>query len=233
MTSRLPTLVKLNETSTGLYDDSTFEFGLTKSEVHTLFIQNLEAANAFNYRMDLSPGKDHNGNWVWKEKTAEASLTAGSDIQIDASDAYALQGRIQIEDASTRADAIVTCLGALADDTVTINGLVYTAVTGTKADNTEFSIDGDDTADAVDLVDSINNDTRTGVTAPLEDVSAENTAGAVTVTAKRGGTVGNAIDISSSTGVRLAITGDTAGYLDGGTDLPANYHILGVQIGTQ
>lgn len=234
MTTRIATVVKLNEPSTGLYDDNTHDFDLTKSEAHTIFLQNLDSANAFNYRVDLSPGKDHDGNWIWKEKTAEASLTAGTDIQLDqTNDPYALRGRIQVEDTSAQADAIVTCVGALADDTVTVNGLVYTAVAGTKGDNTEFSIDGTDSQDAADLADSMTNDTRTGITVPAEDFDGVDSTNAVTVTAKRGGTAGNGIDISSSTGVRLAITGDTAGYLDGGTDVNANFHIRGVSIGTQ
>jgi hypothetical protein len=50
----------------------------------------------------------------------------------------------------------------VAGETVTINGLVYTAVNGAKANNTEFSADTSDTAAATDLADSINNDVRSG-----------------------------------------------------------------------
>lgn len=61
--------------------------------------------------------------------------------------------------------AKITLATAIADDTVTVNGLVYTGVAGVKSDNTEFSIDTSDTAAAVDLADSINNDVRVGTLA--------------------------------------------------------------------
>mgnify|MGYP003640323948 CR=1 FL=1 len=50
----------------------------------------------------------------------------------------------------------------VAGNTVTINGLVYTAVAGAKADDTEFSIDSTDDATRDDLADSIDGDVRVG-----------------------------------------------------------------------
>lgn len=50
----------------------------------------------------------------------------------------------------------------LAGDTVTVNGNVYTGVAGVKADDTEFSVDTSNTAVALDLADSIDDDARIG-----------------------------------------------------------------------
>ena len=113
-----------------------------------------------------------------------------------------------------KATGTITFATVLAGDTVTINGLVYTAVAGAKADNTEFSIDGSDTVDAADLADSIVNDARTGITDPALDVTATSSAAVVTVEETVGGTGGNSIDLASSNGARLAVSGAT---LTGGT----------------
>ncbi len=237
MTTKGSILRQIDVATLGLYDLNTYEFNLQRAETSTVWIFNTHATNDLNYRLDLAPGADgetwDTGNWLWQEDTATNAIVAGAaaeSILID--EGWAMRGRIQIDDDSAHADAIVTCVGALADDTVTVNGLVYTAVAGTKADNTEFSIDGTDAQDAADLADSMTNDTRTGVTVPAEDFTGSDSTNAVTVTAKVGGTAGNGIDISSSTGVRLAITGDTAGFLDGGTDLFSSFHIFVVNTGT-
>lgn len=106
----------------------------------------------------------------------------------------------------------VTLATAVADDTVTVNGLVYTAVTGTKANNTEFSIDGTDTVDAADLADSITNDTRAGT---LNDLTATSSVAVVTITQTVVGTAGNATTLVSSDGGTLAVSGAT---FSGGVD---------------
>lgn len=109
------------------------------------------------------------------------------------------------------ATGTVTFASVLAGDTVTIDGNVYTAVTGAKADNTEFSIDGTDTVDAADLADSIVNDSRaTNYTASADTEI-------VTVTSTTGlPSDGDAITLASSNGTRLAVSGAT---LSGGVDL--------------
>ncbi len=114
--------------------------------------------------------------------------------------------------AAVSATGTVTLATALAADTVTINNLTYTAVAGPKANNTEFSIDGTDTVDAADLVDSINNDIRQGT---LADVTATNALGVVTLTSTAPRTQGNAVTLVSSNGTRLAVSGATfAGAVD-------------------
>ena len=115
--------------------------------------------------------------------------------------------------AGATASGTVTAASAQAGDTVTVNGLVYTAVSGAKADNTEFSIDTGDTETAADLADSITNDTREGT---FNDVTAENASAVVTITADREGAASNAITLVSSNGARLAVSG--SGTLAGGAD---------------
>lgn len=100
------------------------------------------------------------------------------------------------------ASETVTLLAVTNGDTVTINGLLYTATTGAKANNTEFSVDGDDTVDAADLVDSINNDTRVG-TVP-SGVVATSALGVVTITAAEAGIFGNTITLAE-TGTTITI----------------------------
>ena len=113
--------------------------------------------------------------------------------------------------ANTFADGTITCASALAGDTVTVNGLLYTGVSGVKADNTEFSIDTGDTETATDLAASITADTRSGTTG---DQTATSSLGVVTVTTDVLGAAGNAITLVSSNGTRLAVTG--SGFLTGG-----------------
>lgn len=115
------------------------------------------------------------------------------------------------------ATGTVTMASVVADDTVTINNLIYKAVNGVKSDNTEFRVDdatgdGVDENAAIDLADSINNDGRGGTSG---DVSATSSTDTVTVTTDVLGTAGNAITLVSSNGDRLAVSGNT---FSGGVD---------------
>lgn len=120
---------------------------------------------------------------------------------------------IQIDSLQTSAKGTVTCLGVLAGDTVTVNGLLYTAVAGVKADNTQFSIDTSDTACAFDLANSITLDARIGT---LNDQTATSALGVVEITTDALGVSGNAVTLVSSNGTRLAVSG--AGFLTGGSE---------------
>lgn len=106
--------------------------------------------------------------------------------------------------ANAFATGVVTCASVEVGDTVTVNGLVYTAVVGTKADNTEFDQAGTNDQCATDLADSIDNDTRVGTTG---DLSATSSTDEVTITTDVLGTAGNAITLVSSNGIRLAVSG--------------------------
>ena len=99
-----------------------------------------------------------------------------------------------------------TFSGGVNADTVTVNGLVYKAVAGVKADNTEFSTDTSDNATATDLADSITNDSRTGT---LDDVTATASTNVVTCTQTVGGTGGNSTTLTSTDGTTLAVSGAT------------------------
>jgi len=112
---------------------------------------------------------------------------------------------IVVSGGSTFATGTATLLAVTAADTMTVNALVYTAVTGVKADNTEFSVDGTDTVDAADLADSINNDTRTGT---IGDISATSALGVVTMTSDLEGTAGNAVTLAE-TGTTITVSGAT------------------------
>ena len=108
----------------------------------------------------------------------------------------------------TKATGTFTLVSVVATDTVTVYGKVYTAVSGAKADNTEFDISGTDTAAATDLADSILQDSRH----PHRATSSTNV---VTVEAQEGaGDDGNTIDISQ-TGGNVTVSGAT---LSGGAD---------------
>jgi len=98
----------------------------------------------------------------------------------------------------------VTLATALAADTVTINGLVYTAVAGIKCGNTEFSIDGTDTADAADLACSVANDTRCGTCTC--GVTVSSCLAVVTVTTVLSDADANCVGFVSSNACRLAVS---------------------------
>ena len=122
------------------------------------------------------------------------------------------------------ASGTVTCATAVATNTVTVNGLVYTGVAGAKANNTEFSIDTSNTACAADLAASILNDTRIGLTEPNVDLTAASVAAVVTITSTVSGVIGNAVDLASS-GSTLAVS---AALLAGGAQA-----VIGVATPTQ
>jgi len=117
----------------------------------------------------------------------------------------------------------------LALDTFTVNGLVYTAVAGAKANNTEFSIDTSDNACATDLADSITQDSRTGTDEAGVDQTGSASTNVVTITADlNAGATGNNIGLSSSNGSRLAVSGST---LTGGvTATVTGITVDGVQV---
>ncbi len=92
-----------------------------------------------------------------------------------------------------QASATLTLASVLNTQTVTINGVVYTAHTNTQA-NDQFSIAGDDTADAAALCLAINNSTTAG----SAEIVATSSAAVVTVKARRGGVAGNLITVAVS-----------------------------------
>ena len=114
----------------------------------------------------------------------------------------------------------VDLASVIAGDILTVNGLTYTAVAGAKANDTEFSIDGTDTADATDLADSITNDVRAGITTSL-DVTATSSVAQVTIVCTTKDDVGNTIDLSEDTGGTTLIV--SGAFLSGGIDDTSAY----------
>jgi len=112
---------------------------------------------------------------------------------------------------NTFATGTAQCTSVIATDTVTINGLKYTAVAGAKEDNTEFSIDTGDTECALDLSASINADVRVGT---LGTVTASPTTDTVTITTSVAGVAGDAVTMTE-TGSTITLSGAV---LAGGVD---------------
>lgn len=143
------------------------------------------------------------------------NITGEGTVSLDTGESTKADGTVVIASvlANAFADGTVTFVSALAGDDITVNGLLYTGVTGTKANNTEFSIDVSNTAAGIDLADSINNDVRTGTAG---DISANETTGVVTFFSDLLGVLGNAVTLVSSNGTRMAVTG--SGFLSSGID---------------
>ena len=109
------------------------------------------------------------------------------------------------------ATGTVTAASVQAGDTVTINGVVFTATTSAAAAN-EFNIGASNTTCAAAIATSVNAST----TALIQGfISASAASGVCTLTAIPAGVVGNAYTLVSSNGTRLAVTG--SGRLTGGT----------------
>ena len=110
-----------------------------------------------------------------------------------------------------RATATITLSGVAAGQTVTVAGMVYTAVTGTAADSSKFSIDGaTDALDATALAAAIN--AREAGRDTAQVVATANGA-VVTVKALVDGTAGNALTLVKN-GAGITVSGAT---FSGGT----------------
>lgn len=122
-------------------------------------------------------------------------------------------GTIRLDVASAavaQATGTVTCASVQAGDTVTINGVTFTAVSGTPAAN-EFDISGTDSAAATSLAAAI----VASVTALVSGyVTATADSAVVTVKSLYYGQAGNTHTLASSNGTRLAVSGAR---LTGGT----------------
>jgi len=92
-------------------------------------------------------------------------------------------------------------------DTVTVNGLIYTAVCGAKdCTDTQFSICTNANAVATDLADSIDDDVRVGV---LDDLTATSCAAVITAVQTVGGAAGNATTLATSCATAYTLSGAT------------------------
>lgn len=97
----------------------------------------------------------------------------------------------------------VTCASALAADTVTVQAVVFTAVSGTPVGN-QFDISGTDTAAATSLKAAINANATLALI-----LTATSAAAVVTLRAIASGVGGNAYTLATSNNTRLAKSATT------------------------
>lgn len=145
----------------------------------------------------------------------------GVDITVDANGDGNLTFALQ-RGTGVAATGTITCATVLAADTVTIDGTVFTAVTGVAGANQFDRTPGTDITTATNLVAAINLVTNWVGTPPVTADNVGGTSAIVTITAASVGTAGNAITLASS-GATLAVSGanltggfdaDSSGYLE-------------------
>jgi phage tail sheath gpL-like len=118
--------------------------------------------------------------------------------------------KVEVYAATNKATGTVTCASVQANDTVTVNGVVFTAKASGAVAN-EFNVGVSDTACATNLAAAIN----ASVTALIPNyVVATSALGVVTLTSAFFGLAGNQTTLASSNGTRLAVS---AARLTGGT----------------
>lgn len=127
--------------------------------------------------------------------------------------------------------ATVTLATFLADGTITINGLVFTAhATTTTVANREFDISGNDTADAAELVSCIND-----ATYGVPGVTASNAAGVVTLISTDPGATVITIASSPDDGTCVKATVEAQAYVEVDTsrlDLAGDFTHVAVKVTT-
>lgn len=113
--------------------------------------------------------------------------------------------------AITGATGTATLTSVIAGDITTINGLIYLAVSGVASEG-EFDIDGNDDANAIELRDAINIDTRSGTEGDCAATAATNV---VTITTDVTGADGNDVTLTTDDAT-IVVSG--SGTLTGGLD---------------
>lgn len=150
-------------------------------------------------------------------------VTTGGTITASAA---RLAGATIADTDGAQASCTLTLASVLNAQTVTINGVVYTAHTNTQA-NDQFDISGSDTADAANLALAINNSTTAG----SAELIATSAAAVVTVKARRGGIAGNLITVAVSNATVTIGGSASSGRLGGGavatTVVPATDRLAG------
>lgn len=125
------------------------------------------------------------------------------------------------------ASGTAVCASVNAADTVTINGVVFTAVTGAAA-NAQFDRSGTDSETATNLVTAVNSITGSNAAMVSGFVTGSASGATATFTATHKGLLGNAITLASSNGTRLAVsaarlTGGAGGF--GASSSEYNYGV--------
>lgn len=141
--------------------------------------------------------------------TARASGTAGNAITL----ATSVPAVLLLSGA--------TLSGGTDGDTVTINGTVFMAVTGTPyVTNNEFQVGGTTDITAANLASAINNSASVSI---FKVVFGRDSTNVVTIKARKSGTAGNSITLASSVPLVLIPSGAN---LTGGTDGGANNQFI-------
>ncbi len=143
-----------------------------------------------------------------------ASSTGASGVVTVTATVPGAQGNgITLESLGVVATAVITCASVVEDDTVTLNGVVLTAMDTVVDADAEFAVGATNTITATNLAALINSCPTAKVTGCLRATSA---AAVVTVFSKLTSYLGNIQTVATSDGATLAITGDASGRLSGG-----------------
>lgn len=121
-----------------------------------------------------------------------------------------------------RASCTVTFASVNSNDTLTVNGTVFTAKSSSPSGNYQFLSGVSDTADAAAFLVKLNAATLNSADAAngvgvYGLIEGKASAGVVTLYAIAEGTAGNSLTIVTSNGTRLAITNDSSGSFANGT----------------
>jgi phage tail sheath gpL-like len=119
-----------------------------------------------------------------------------------------------------QASGTVTFSSLVADDTVTINGVVFTAKASPSGTN-QFGLGANDTAAAANLAAKINASALAGI---VNVVTATSALGVVTLTAVQPGLAGNAVTIAISAHGSVSGSGRLTSGTDG-TQAAVNYGV--------
>lgn len=166
----------------------------------------------YRYMFDAAPAASLRA----KDAAAVTADTAGAELTLDVLTGYWTSGELADKTlavvtnvtaggAKSNQTATITLVSAVDTDTVTIDDGVNDPVDFVAG--TDFSVAGDDTADAAALAEAINDATEAGDL----NVTATSALGVVTVTNLNGG--GMAITESESTITVSAITGNNETYV--------------------
>ena len=188
------------------------------------YLDVISLADAKNYlRIDDTLTED-NDQLTWMIESALAYLEGETRVfMFDRNMTYKMvDGSIRVYDfpinsvisptKNVYATATATCASVIATDTIVVNGLTYTGVSGGISSYAEFNIGYTNAECAANIAASINGDNRTGTNG---DVKATSSSAVVTITTNIEGFNGNAITIAE-TGGTITLSGSTfSGGLDG------------------
>lgn len=115
--------------------------------------------------------------------------------------------RLWVTNPGVQATGTITCAGVLAADTVTVGGIVFTAITG-SATAGQFDRSGSDAQTTTNLVTAINSSTLSSIL--TASVSLSNSS-LINLEIISPGSAGNSVTLTSSNGTRLAVAGFSGG----------------------